>query len=123
MYGFILWSAHSRLTATLKVYRIVQIFDEYWLFKYLTENILANGNCLSPYTCKHCVVFKQFEGLNFDGLAGKHQKRTWFLKIVKLFLCGCLLCVCCVCVYVCVCVCVRVCVRACVRVCPEAINS
>ena len=32
-----------------------------------------DGHCLSPYTCKHCIVFKQFDGLNFDGLAGKHQ--------------------------------------------------
>ena len=26
------------------------------------------------HTCKCCIVFKQFDGLNFDGLAGKHQK-------------------------------------------------
>ena len=50
-------------------------FDGYWLFKYLTD-----GHCLSPYTCKHCIVFKQFNGLNFDGLAGKHQKRQNFLR-------------------------------------------
>ena len=30
---------------------------------------------LSPYTCKCCIVFKQFDGLNFDGLAEKRQKR------------------------------------------------
>ena len=55
-------------------YRIAQNFDGYWLFKYLTENILTDGDCLSPYTCKRPIVFKQFDGLNFDGLAGKHQK-------------------------------------------------
>ena len=38
------------------------------------ENILTDGHCLSPYTCKRCIVFKQFDGLNFDGLVGKHQK-------------------------------------------------
>ena len=38
----------------------MQIFD---------GNILMEGHYLSPYTCKHCIVFKQFDGLNFDGLA------------------------------------------------------
>ena len=33
-----------------------------------------DGHCLSPYTFKFCAVFKQFDGLNFDSLAGKHQK-------------------------------------------------
>ena len=42
--------------------------------KYLMENILTDGHCLSPYTCKRCIVFKQFDGLNFDGLDGKRQK-------------------------------------------------
>ena len=42
------------------------------------ENILTDGHCLSPYTCKCCIVFKQFDGLNFDGLAGKRQKRQNF---------------------------------------------
>ena len=37
--------------------------------KYLTD-----GHCLSPYTCTCCIVFKQFDRLNFDGLAEKHQK-------------------------------------------------
>ena len=37
------------------------------------ENILTGGHCLSPYTCKCSIVFKQLDGLNFDGLAGKHQ--------------------------------------------------
>ena len=37
-----------------------------------------DGHCLSPYTCKHCVAFKQFDGLNFDDLAGKCQKRQNF---------------------------------------------
>ena len=41
-------------------------------------NILTDGHCLPPYTCKCCVVFKQFDGLNFDGLAGKPQKRQNF---------------------------------------------
>ena len=50
------------------------IFDGYWLSKYLTENILTDSHCLSPYTCKCCIVFKQFDRLNFDSLAGKHQK-------------------------------------------------
>ena len=34
-----------------------------------------DGHCLSPYTCKRCITVKQFDGLNFDGLAGKCQKR------------------------------------------------
>ena len=38
------------------------------------ENIFMDGHCLSPYTCKRCIIFKQFDGLNFDGLAGKRQK-------------------------------------------------
>ena len=29
---------------------------------------------LSTYTCKCCTVFKQSDGLNFDGLAGKNVK-------------------------------------------------
>ena len=37
-----------------------------------------DGQCLSPYTCKRCIVFKQFDGLNFDGPAGKHQKHQNF---------------------------------------------
>ena len=32
-----------------------------------------DDHCLSLYTCKRCIVFKQFEGLNFDSLAGKCQ--------------------------------------------------
>ena len=55
------------------IYCIVQNFDRdnfdvYWLFKYLTETILTDGHWLSPYTCKCCIVFKQF-----DSLAGKCQ--------------------------------------------------
>ena len=50
-------------------------FDGYRLFKYYTENILMDGYCLSPYTCKCCIVFKKFDRLNFDGLAQKCQKR------------------------------------------------
>ena len=38
-----------------------------------------DGKCLSPYTCKCCGVFKQFDRLNFDGLAGKHQKHQDFV--------------------------------------------
>ena len=64
-------------------YHIVQNFDEGEIlmdtdFKYLTKNILTDDHCLSPYTCKCCTVVKQFNGLNFDGLAGKHQKRQNF---------------------------------------------
>ena len=39
-----------------------------------SSNILTDGHCLSPYSYKCCIVFKQFNGLNFDGLAGKCQK-------------------------------------------------
>ena len=46
--------------------------------KYLMENISTDGHRLSPYTCKFCIVFKQFDGLNFDGLAGKRQKHQNF---------------------------------------------
>ena len=35
-------------------------------------------HCLSPYTCKRCTIFKQFDGLNFDGLAGERQKHQNF---------------------------------------------
>ena len=75
----------KRLCLSAKInYHIAQnfdggkIFDGYRLFKYLMENILTDGHCLSPYTCKCCIVIKQFDGLNFDGLAGKHQKRQNF---------------------------------------------
>ena len=54
---------------------------EFWriqLLKCLTENILMDSCHLSPYTCKHYTVFKQFDELNFDGLAQKHQKRQNF---------------------------------------------
>ena len=47
------------------------------------ENILMDGHCLSPYTCKCYTVFKQLNGLNFDGLAGKRQKRQ--IPTVKIF--------------------------------------
>ena len=56
----------------------MQNFDGYWLVKYLTENILMDDHCLSPYTCKCCTILKQFGGLNFDGLAGKRQKHQNF---------------------------------------------
>ena len=45
----------------------------------MMENILTDDYCLSPYTCKCCtIIIKQFDGLKFDGLAGKHQKRQNF---------------------------------------------
>ena len=53
-------------------------FDGYRPFKHLTKNILKDGHCLSPYICKCCIGFKQFDRLNFDGLAGKRQKRQNF---------------------------------------------
>ena len=43
------------------------------------ENILTDGYCLLPYTCKRCTVFKQFDRLNFDGLAQKCQKCQNFM--------------------------------------------
>ena len=49
----------------------------YWL-QIFEENSLTDGHCLSPYTCKHCVVFKQFDELNFASLAGKHQNHQNF---------------------------------------------
>ena len=42
------------------------------------ENILTDGHCPLLYTCKCCIVFKQFDRLKFDRLAGKHQKRQNF---------------------------------------------
>ena len=50
-------------------------------FKYLTENILMDGHCLLPYTCECCIVFKQFDGLNFDGLAEKRQNFALYSKL------------------------------------------
>ena len=49
-------------------------FDRCWLFKYLMKNILTDGQCLLPNT----VLPLKFDGLNFDGLAGKHQNRQNF---------------------------------------------
>ena len=46
------------------------------------QNILTDVYCLSPYICKRCIVFKQFYGLNFDGLAGKHQNVKPPVKIL-----------------------------------------
>ena len=43
--------------------------DRHRLFKYLTENILTDGHCL----LLNAVLPSNFKGLNFDGLAGKHQ--------------------------------------------------
>ena len=48
-------------------------------FKYLTENILTDGQFLLANT----VLPSKFDGLNFDGQAGKRQNRQNFL------LCGC----------------------------------
>ena len=48
------------------------------LAKYLMENILMDSHFLSPCTCKRCIVYKQFDRLNFDVLAKKHQKRQNF---------------------------------------------
>ena len=33
-----------------------------------------DGHCLSPYTCKRCIVSKQFDELNFDCLAESIKK-------------------------------------------------
>ena len=57
---YIILSYHHnrfRLCTHISWYRIAQNFDGgnfdgYWLFKYLTENILTDGDCLSLYTCK-----------------------------------------------------------------------
>ena len=71
-------------TAEVFYYCIEQILmgkiltDTAWLFKYLMEHILTDDYCLSPYTCKSCTVLKQFDGLNFDGLVRKRQKRQNF---------------------------------------------
>ena len=54
--------------------------DRYRLFKYLMENILTDGHCLLP----NAVLLKNFEGLNFDGLAGKHQNFPLY-RIAQLF--------------------------------------
>ena len=65
-------------TVQRKILTGANFMDTDSIFKYLTENILMDGHCLSPYTCKHCIVFKQFDRLNFDGLAGRHQKHQNF---------------------------------------------
>ena len=49
----------------LSTYCIVQNFDGYWLFKYLTEMVTV-----FHYTP---VNAKEFDELNIDGLAGKRQ--------------------------------------------------
>ena len=54
---------------------ILQIFD---------ENILTDGYCLSPYTCKRCTILKQFDRLNCDGLARKCQKHQNFPPSIAL---------------------------------------
>ena len=40
------------------------------------ENILTDGQCLLPNTVH--VLPQKFDGLNFDGLAGKRQKHQNF---------------------------------------------
>ena len=55
-------------------YRIAGNFDGCWLLKYLTENILMDGQCLLPNT----VLPSKFDRLNFDGLVGKRQNRQNF---------------------------------------------
>ena len=40
----------------------------------MTQNILTEGQCLLPNT----VLPSKFDGLNFDGLAGKRQNRQNF---------------------------------------------
>ena len=44
-----------------------------------------DGHCRSPCTCERCIIFKQFDGFNFDGTVGKHQKRQNFppIKILR----------------------------------------
>ena len=37
-----------------------------------------DGYCILPYTCKCCTVLKQFDGLNFDGLAGKSKTSKFY---------------------------------------------
>ena len=44
-------------------------------------NIITDGHCLSPYTYKRCIVFKQFDGLNFDRPTEKCQKRQNFAQV------------------------------------------
>ena len=50
---------------------------------------LTDGYCISPYTCKRCTAFKQFDGLNFDSLAWKRQKRQNFtpVEILRYMVC------------------------------------
>ena len=67
-------SVKSVMLVVVIYYCIAQNFDRYQLFKYLMKNILTDGHYLLPCTCKCCNVFKIFNGLKFDSLAGKHQK-------------------------------------------------
>ena len=93
--------------------------------KYLTRNILTDAHCLLPNT----VMPLKFDGLNFDGLAGKHQKRHNFPPI-KILRCVYGISVrpliavlqntniymyirTYVCMYVCMCVCIYVCTYVC----------
>ena len=56
-------------------------FDGYWVFKDLTENILTDAQCLLPYISKCCIVFKQFDRLNFDSLTVESIKNIKFPPI------------------------------------------
>ena len=47
------------------------------------QNIFTNIHCLTPYTCKCCIVFKQCDELNFDGIARKRQKCFKILPVKK----------------------------------------
>ena len=47
---------HTHSDTHTQTYRIAKNFDGYWLFKYLTENILTDGHCLSP-TPVNAVLF------------------------------------------------------------------
>ena len=65
----------------LAICHIAQNCDEGKFWRMLTSNIYGtyfDGWSLSftihLYTCKHCIVFKQFDRLTFDNLAGKCQK-------------------------------------------------
>ena len=88
-----LHSLNIRYNNTISSYSYEEVDKEYHIVlaiytvqsKILTGGkFLTDGYCLSPYTLKCCTVFKHFDGLNFDGLAGKHQKLHNFpIKILR----------------------------------------
>ena len=61
------------------------------------KNVLMNGHCLSLYIRKCCIVFIQFDKLNFDSLAGRHQRCQSFphqnFALYSILLCHTLCCV------------------------------